>query len=121
MLRAYYVAVIPHQVYPREISFDTLHTALEATVPLTAALFAADGQLLWLSAQAAERYGLRVVRRWPSLTLAGNLEVLDTFRTVALGALDGPVEVTTPPKRPTPTSSAPTASSGCATAPSSPM
>ena len=73
---------LPRQA-TRALDLESLLAALEATIPLCAALFDTEGRLLWLSRAAAARFDLLTSRLNESLVATGNLRALDALREEA--------------------------------------
>lgn len=71
------------------LDLTALLSALEATIPVCAALFDGDGRLLWLSRAASQRYELQATRLNEHLVVTGNLSKLAMLREVALAVIDG--------------------------------
>ncbi len=84
------------EITPRKqpLPHETLLRALESTIPISAALFDAEGRLLWLSLKAERRFRLRPARHRGRSGTAGDLDALDVLRQIALDTLRRPTPVT---------------------------
>jgi DNA-binding CsgD family transcriptional regulator len=77
------MAIPTRQAVRLDPSIEALAVALEDTMPLCAVLFDSVGRVLWLTREAAQRFGLNRHKIGASMVVSGDLEILEAMRQAA--------------------------------------